>query len=284
MKSRKLKAVLAAVSALAVLATAMTGFAATTTTYNTGSDKVNVTATLPATNGDEVTYLVTTGDGADKGVSGTNIVYIDQQKAENNEVKFEYKVDKKYITTLNTTVTTGSNGATVAAEQLTLNAVSATAKENYTVEYYQLVDSDYVAITAVGNAEADLYAKVVAADNYKVDKVYVNDVEEAGVTAEAFAITVDEIGKVTADVSVKEVTPVINGKVEDSKLAADGDYAGKYVNSAIIAYDGTTVTEVGVKYNDVKYPAILDDGTDDGYVVVQLITTEGIVFGDAYIE
>ena len=243
MKSRKFKAVLAAVSAIAVLATAMTGFAAaanvtTVTTYGTG-DKASVEVTVTgATPNSEVTYLVNTSGN---GVSNSKIVYIDQKTASSSgAVEFNYQFDKSVDNGFDTTVTMGSgSGDTFTGDlDLGINEADSAAGTNCT-------------ITTKAYGEGDLTKSVVVAanDGYEIVEVKVDgDVQDL---ASGFVFNVAKNAEVTA---------IAAPKVSDAyayPVVSDVDPSTN-VYTAIIKAGGCF--ETGVYYGDVRYPAAAKTG------------------------
>lgn len=103
MKSRNLKAIFAAFSAAAILATATTGFAATVNTtadYDFAAGKVAVTAVISNAAAGEVTYVLKAND---------KVAYIDQQTATGADLEFDYVVDEANLANLTGEVTLASN-------------------------------------------------------------------------------------------------------------------------------------------------------------------------------
>ena len=132
MKSRNLKAIFASVLTVALLATAMTGFAATvttTSTYNAGDGKVAVvTNVTDATANSEVTYLVKNGEG--------DIVYIDQDTAANGAVSFEYKIAQNKIADYATTVKFGTDASDALLNMFTGTGGKFKGTPNINTIYY----------------------------------------------------------------------------------------------------------------------------------------------------
>ncbi|MBQ4527659.1 MAG: hypothetical protein II998_06280 [Clostridia bacterium] len=164
MKSRKLKAILAALSAVAVMATAMTGFAAATTEYDLATGKVIVEETVTAEAGKEVTYLVKSGD---------QIVYIDQATADatTGAVKFNYKIAGSKIVNLETDVSYGTDGATAVTggdDELDLYGYANVEGENYTITYNKPI---------TGNGDTTI-ATIEVEQGYEIESVTIGGVAQ----------------------------------------------------------------------------------------------------------
>ncbi len=222
MKSRNLKAIFASVLTVALLATAMTGFAAnvaTTTIYNTGYDKVEVTTTVTnATDNSEVTYLVK---------SGSDIVYIDQDTAEGGTVQFVYKIAKEKIEEYSSDVTFGTNADdSFDGDTGTLGIVGLTdvVAETYTITY--------VEDAAVLGEEVTV--NITVADNYEITDIIVGD-ESKGSDNTTFKVAYGT----SIDVKTKEAekTPAISVYKD-----LDGT-----TFTAVIIPDGN-IDEFGIQY------------------------------------
>lgn len=129
MKSKKIIAVVVALASMLAMATS--GLAATTTTYD--GDYVQVTANVPATAGEQVTYLVK----GQTGVSGNadKIVYIDQVTAGANGADFSYKIARSYLSSVNPVISVSSNK--IADEDIavpTANTISEISIPGYDTE------------------------------------------------------------------------------------------------------------------------------------------------------
>lgn len=268
MKSRKLKAVLAAVSALAVLATAMTGFAATvstTTTYNGTDGKVSVTAEVTGVNG-EVTYLAKTADSA--GVSGSGILYIDQKTSSDGSAKFEYKVDPDVIYNLETSVTLGTDGTeaiTQPTDGLGLTATSNVTEGTYSITYNEV---------AYGNGDTKLTAVIKAIGNNEIASVTIGtELQEVGLASYDVPVTNGVPATVVVTTKSADTAPSVEGSVTRDNSASP------YSATTIIKVTGDrTGYEVGVSYKGYTFPAA---GTvnSEGYIAVKL--TNGTAFAEA---
>lgn len=113
MKSRNLKAIFAALTTAAVMATATTSFAAVTSTatYNDVNGKVKINVAI-ADESKPVTY---------KAVSGGKIVYIDQATAD-----FSYYVDSAEVADLAISVDSNAGPGNISLATETLAAPEAT--------------------------------------------------------------------------------------------------------------------------------------------------------------
>ncbi len=252
MKSRNLKAIFASVLTVALLATAMTGFAATVTTtskYNTGNDRVEVTTNVSdATANSEVTYLVKNGAG--------DIVYIDQDTAVNGAVSFEYKIAQSKIAGYATTVKFGTDStdtfAGTGVEDLGFAPLADQSGETYTVTYANDVVAAGIGETVTANIEAK--------DGYEIVDVKVNN-ESKGVAA---SVVVDNDDVITVETKEVEVTPSIQvvKNLEGTTF------------TAVIIPTGN-IAEFGVEYDGASYPSLEADKTK--IAAVQLILPEGTV-------
>ena len=226
MKSRNLKAIFASVLTVALLATAMTGFAATvttTSTYNAGDGKVAVvTNVTDATANSEVTYLVKNGEG--------DIVYIDQDTAANGAVKFEYKIAQTKIADYATTVKFGTDAADVFAgtgeDTLGFVALKDQSGDTYTVTYANDV-------VAAGIGEK-VTANIVAKDGYEIVDVKVNGESKSAVNS----VEVDNDDVITVETKKSEVAPAI----QVYKELKGNEF------TAVIIPTGDGITEFGIEY------------------------------------
>ena len=253
MKSRKLKAIFAALSAVAVMATAMTGFAAATTTYDLANNKVVVTETVKADPGKEVTYLVK---------SNEQIVYIDQTTANDaGNATFSYKIaGEKLAADLSTQATFGTDGDNAVTEG---SATLALAKfNNVDVDEYTVTFTKAIA----GNGDK-AEATIAAKDRYEITDVKINGVSKGAV--KTVELSIDD--KLTVETKKSYVEPTISAEsTEDTKVVIDGvEYAAKVT---IIAAKGD-YKSVGVNCKDVYYPALKVNS--DGKAAVQLILPNG---------
>lgn len=279
MKSSKLKATLAAVSAIAVMASASTSFAAATvttkSTYNASSDKVSVEATVSDLEANkEVTYLVT-GDS-------DNIVYIDQATLDGSgAATFSYKIDKTKIKNLTTKVTYGTDGnisAPKEADGLGFGNVTANA-ENATIKYY--TDSDCkneISGSIVAGKNETIYAKVEANAGYEITGITIGD-QTADLSKSVHELTAGQTITVTTEETV--VTPVIT----PSTPVVDTDLVGTEIevgeNKKTVKASVTTVLKItkaeefdeyGVIFDGVAYPAI--NTGNNANVAVRILTTD----------
>ena len=252
MKSRKLKAILAALSAVAVMATAMTGFAATKTTYDVDSKKVIVEETVTAEAGKEVTYLVKSND---------QIVYIDQATAnESGTATFSYKIaGDKLAADLSTTATFGTDGDTTVtggSDVLALAKFENVDATEYTVTFTK----------AITGSEDTANATIDAKSGYEITDVKINGETQGVVNTVSLKIGDDLVVEakkaytaptISAE-STENTTDVIDGVTYNSKvtiIAATGDYKS-----------------VGVKCKGIYYPALK---VENGKAAVKLILPDG---------
>ncbi len=264
MKSRKFKAVLAAVSAIAVLATAMTGFAAnvtTTTIYNADdADKVSVNVQVTGvTENSEVTYLV---KSEGKGVNNSDIVYIDQKTANSAGVAFNYQIAKSALNdTKSTVVTFGSDTDTITgyAATLGITALNDVTGTGYTISF----DEDYYA------DDAEVTATVAATGEYEIKAVTVDGTPVPNWTS--FTVAVDDISKIEVDAQLKDVTP----EVTDVNKSAVTE-GGKVLNTVVMKVNAMPKSEVGVVYNNEFFPAHQSTVVVGSEFAVQLIADTNI--------
>ncbi|MBQ4629865.1 MAG: hypothetical protein IJB70_02640 [Clostridia bacterium] len=260
MKSRKLKAILAALSAVAVMATAMTGFAATTT-YDATTGKVSVKETVTADPDKEVTYLVKSND---------QIVYIDQATANDaGEAVFEYKIAAgKLADDLSTTATFGTDGNGVTGGDSVLKLYGykddSTSFENCTVDYdYEIAGSEDT-VTATLNVD----------DNYEIVSYTIDNGEKISFTTKAVTLTNGQ--KITAVETKKTyVAPTINAQETVVGAMEDDSSLGETYKAitTVISYTGDfTDGAIGVICGDYYYPAKV---AKDGKAAVKLILPEG---------
>ncbi len=260
MKSRKLRTVLATLSAIAVLATAMTGFAATVTTtteYHANSDYAHVISTVTGANG-EVTYLATTTDGM--GVNSSGILYIDQKTAEGASISFDYMVAKNVIDGINTEIVLGTNGTEAIdpqADGIELFETSTINGDTYTITFNEAV---------YGNADDNITAVIAAKPDYEIETITIGG--EAQTTGQAsYSVPVAADGTI-ASIVVTTVSTVVTPSVEASEpiFETEGD---NYTASVILKPIGNC-TEVGVKYFGFEFPAI-DVANSNGFKAVKLV-------------
>lgn len=277
MKSSKLKATLAAVSAIAVMASASTSFAAvnTTATYNTTTDKVDVVATVTElTPNKEVTYLVK---------SGETIVYIDQATlSTTGTATFNYKIAKNKIADLQTAVTYGTDGTepAPAADNLGLGNVTGSAT-NATIEYYtdeacsankKIADTSVVA----GKGET-IYAKITPETGYEIKTVTIGGTAQTEIKS-VYSLTAGQAITVTAEKTSTAPVVITADPVQDdvTDMTVDVDNVAtavkKSVTTVLKVENAAEVTEYGVIFNGVAYPAINVEGNTN--VAVRILTTD----------
>lgn len=275
MKSSKLKATLATVSAIAVMASASTSFAAVTTqsTYNTSTDKVSVVATVSELEANkEVTYLVKSGD---------QIVYIDQNTLDaNGAATFTYKIAKSKILDLQTAVTYGTDGSKPApdGDSLGFERVEATG-EHVTIEYYtdpscqNKISDEKVAI----GSQEEIYAKVTEESGYEIESVTIGG-ESVSIGSKIYRL---EKGKnLAVTTKVTKANPVVitsepaQDDVTDMKVDVDGTptEVKASVTTVLKVNKMDEVTEYGVIFNGVAYPAINTEKAAN--VAVRILTTD----------
>ena len=266
MKSRKFKAVLAAVSAIAVLATAMTGFAAPTinsvTTYNLSTTKASVTTTVSGLVDQtaEVTLLVKTAVATD-GVNGSGIAYIDQKPATGGSAAFTYQLDKAALGNATTAVVTSGNDANegTATGNLGVAALADVDGATYTIDYTE---------TAYGSGDLKVHATVAAKPDYEITDIKVNGVSQG---KEATALEVAPADVITVETKLSYVTPTVSDRAENLEVVNYGD--GKVGTPTVFKANGDW-TEAGVSYKGYDFPAVEQAGQD--YIVVILKGAEAI--------
>ncbi len=272
MKSRKLRAVLAVLSAVAVLATAMTGFATATVTtlteYNANDDYAHVVSTVTGANGD-VTYLATTS--GDKGVSSSGILYIDQKTAEGASITFDYYVAKSAIDGAITTLALGTNGTEeINDADKTLEIYSATDidGEGYTITY----SPDYY-----GNSDGSVTAVIKAEEGYEIKSITIAG-QNQDISATVFSVPVieGELAAVVVNAQQAVLTPSV------VVLPTEGEEDGKYTLTTIFKIAGD-FEEVGVKYNGMDFPAVYGIASEE-YVAVKIINDVEFDEYDTYIK
>ena len=259
MKSRKFKAVLAAVSAIAVIATAMTGFAAPTvtseTTYNANDSKASVvtTVTLENNEGAEVTLLVK-APGA--GVNGSEIAYIDQKPATGKVATFEYQLDKTALGTATAAVVTSGNdaGEATATGDLGLTVLNDVTETEYTINFTQDV---------YGAGDANVTASVTPAAGREITGV---TLDGAPINSWAsFPVPVAKIGTIVVTTKAAYVAPDVADRAENLGTIDNGD--GKVGTPTVFKATGDW-TEAGVSYKGYDFPAV--GQANQEYIVVIL--------------
>lgn len=267
MKSRNLKAIFASVLTVALLATAVTGFAAqnatvaTTTTYNTVDNKVAVTTTVTnATGNSEVTYLVKSGSG---------IVYIDQDTAdESGRVDFVYKIAKNKMDGYSSAVTFGTNAG---------DSFAGTGRDDLGIVALKKQSGDHYTVTYEGDAVAAGIGEMVTAyiephEGYEITSIMVG---ETSYPADTASVLVDNDDVITVETKEAEKAPAISVyKVLGTITDEEDDNYGKEAFTAVIIPEGN-VEEFGVEYalfgNVAKQYRSL---TADKMAAVQLILPE----------
>ena len=264
MKSRKFKAVLAAVSAIAVLATAMTGFAATinsVTTYNLSTTKASVTTTVSGLEDQtaEVTLLVS-APGA--GVNGSGISYIDQKAASDGTAEFTYQLDKAALSDATAAVVTSGNDAGEAVtgdDSLGVTPLADVNEAKYTIDYTE---------TAYGSGDLKVHATVAANSGYEITDIKVNGASQG---KEATALEVAPTDLITVETKLAYVTPTTSDRAENLEVINYGD--GTVGTPTVFKANGDW-TEAGVSYKGYDFPAVEQAGQD--YIVVILKGVEAI--------
>lgn len=254
MKSRKLKAILAIASAIAMLTVSMAGFAATVNTltkYNLTDGKVDVQTTVTgATDDSLITYLVQ--DEASKIDATNKIVYIDQKKVSGGSAVFNYVIDKDNIASLSsTTVSMGTNNPsnTNLATSLAFQRYETQtgAGELYTVTYSN---------ATIGNNETTV-ATITAADGYEIDFYTITgDTTQHEYTGPVTLAYGKDITSVV--VAVQEMAPVVSGGYTGSEALPEGGIS--YTQVINVESAGTaTIAEIGLYWNGMRYPAMVSE-------------------------
>ena len=254
MKSRKLKAVLAIASAIAMLTVSMAGFAATVSTltkYNLAdSTKVDVQTTVTdATDNSLITYLVT--DPNSKIDEVNDIVYIDQKKVSGGSAVFNYVIAKENMASLSsTTVTMGTNNPA------NTNLTTSLAFQTYAT---QTGDGDLYTVTysneTIGNNETTV-ATIEAAPGYEIDFYTITDDETeheyTGPVTLAYGKDITNVA-----VSEQEKAPTVSGDYSDCVAEGNGV---KYTQVINVESAGTaTIEEIGLYWNGMRYPAMVSE-------------------------
>lgn len=279
MKSKKIIALIVVFAAFMAVATSGLAAVTTTTTYNTSdASKIAVTVNVDGVT-DEVTYLVK---------SGTQIVYIDQQTAKDNEVEFNYKISKEKMSGLSTSVQFGTNGTAIGnyEEALPFNQVT-TSNGGAEVTYYRddaasdAVSQDLVAYG--NNVEDVLYAKVVFDTASKeIDWEQTTGLVQG--VGNVFKVNGTSVSVVLKDTVVDPGVSAPEGSELTIKSSAepvtkpDGTIIKTESHTKLIKPVGTP-KEIGVAYDGYKYPAMAENGTYDPNKVyaVRIITEENEV-------
>lgn len=274
MKSSKLKATLAAVSAIAVMASASTSFAAATvttkSTYNASSDKVSVEATVSDLEANkEVTYLVT-GDS-------DNIVYIDQATLDGSgAATFSYKIDKTKIKNLTTKVTYGTDGnidAPKEADGLGFGNVTGSAT-NATIEYYTDAACETGKIdSAVAGKGETIYAKIIPNEGYAIDTVTIGETAQTEIKT-VYPLTAGQT--ITVTTKEKTTTPVVvtTQPTVDTNVT---EFEGETVTASVTTVLSVTGTadEYGVLFTvNGELTAFPAAAGENKYAAVRILTTD----------
>lgn len=271
----KCKSIVSLLLALTVSSVGVVGMAAevnTTTTYNTVSDKIEVnTAVSGAEDGSEVTYIVR---------SSGEVVYIDQDTAEDGNVNFIYKIDKtKLAKDYSTSVKFGSSASDesfIGENVDTLGIVELQqpeSTENYTIVYN-------------GGAQAwgpgeKVTAVIDAKEGYEVTAIYIDGVRQ-DVVGNTVEITYGQT--VTADVQKVVVESGVNyialgleteseeNKVLKSRIVILKPYGN--VDKIGVVYDGNFYASAVNEMSAVKiiFPA---DVTEDECQLVGAYKSDG---------
>ncbi|MDY3305057.1 MAG: hypothetical protein SOW78_12435 [Clostridia bacterium] len=289
MKSSKLKATLAAVSAIAVMASASTSFAATVTTistYNTDdAKKVSVTATVNGAEADkEVTYLVKS-NGA--------IVYIDQETAKGGTATFAYKIDKsKLAADLSTEVKFGTDSTTNTTfdgtTALGFGKVNATGDDKVTITYWkdaECTNNQITDTTIAAGTQDTVYAKVTVNDpeNYEIASVVIGETDYG--TSGIYALHAGET--ITVTTKEKITTPVVVA-AEPTVDTNVPDVDGKAVTASVTTVLNVTGTadEYGVLFTVdgvlTAFPAAV--GGENTYAAVRILTTDNKEISSANVK
>jgi len=254
MKSRNLKAIFATLSAVAVMATAMTGFAAATTTYDEANGKVVVTENVTAEAGKEVTYLVKSND---------QIVYIDQATADatTGAVTFNYKIAGNKIVNLETDVSYGTDGATAVTgvdEALDLYGYADVNEATYTITYDKAIS---------GNADKAV-ATITAKDGFEIESITIGGEAQVAPFDASYDVTNGAAVVVTTKAAyvAPEFTP-------DDEPVADLDNPEEPSYAQVFKVN-ESVEEYGLMFALFKgatklYPAVKT--SDEGYGAVKIV-------------
>jgi hypothetical protein len=272
MKSKKIVAMIVAFAAFMAVATS--GLAAVTTTteyYTNDANKVSVeVAVTSAAAGSEVTYLVE---------SGEDIVYIDQQTAdENGAVNFNYKISKGKLTDYAATVKFGTDGNKsidyAADDNIAFNGITADIDANAIVGFYLDVNCNSavdVKDIKVGDKDV-IYALVDFAVGYELDTM--SGLEKA--TGNVYKVT--DINNVVVKAKPSYVAPgaTIDPTVNSAGMSAAPTTTTDSMGNEIAAKAVTTIvkvvgtpSEVGVKWENPKtnetweFPALGLAGYED---------------------
>lgn len=284
MKSKKIIAMIVAFAAFMAVATS--GLAAATvttlTTYDVANEKVIVDVDVSgASNGSEVTYLVTNSDG--------NIVYIDQKTASTTgAVEFDYKIAKADIPNLVTKVKFGTNGVEKITDTEPLNLVNANIAYDTNQAIVGLyADEECTKEINVLGTENKTYLSVEAKEGYEVVKVTVDGEE---VTSNSTVYEIEGNGAIVVETKAAEQSVTsTNEDVSSTVISNDEnaeDVVGKEVNVTLFKVTAGTPTKVGVKIGDVEYPALTTVGdvndtdpiyTSNGIYAVRIISDEAVV-------
>lgn len=285
MKSKKIVAMIVAFAAFMAVATSgLAATTSTTTTYYTGSDKVQVDVDVFGAEADsEVTYLVEN--------TKNGIVYIDQQTAdENGDVKFSYKIaNTKLDDDFISEVKFGTDGEIdVVASDADVIAFDKVTKsgDNVTITFYEDVDCNSAidGTPIVGTADK-IYAKVEVAKGYRIETT--TGLGEA--TGNVYEVIGTDVSVVTEEIpAAADTTHGVTIVDEDKEIEIEDDKGNKVPAKTV-----TTVikvvgmpSEVGVTYTDatygtLNYPALTTDKElfteTDGLCAVRIIVGKDVV-------
>ena len=236
-----IKKIVTIAMALSVSAFSVTGLAAevaTTTTYNTQSGKVEVNAAVSGADADsEITYIVK---------SGNEVVYIDQDTAEDGSVEFTYKIDKGKITGYSTSVKFGSSSETEAFEGNGTETLGI-------VPLSQAGNEEHYSIVYPGGETAWGYGEKVTAvaepdSGYEITGIYID-----GVLQDSESNTVELTYGQEISATVQEVVtqPGVNYiLLETEDETVDGEVCKSRI--AILKPQGN-VSSIGVVYKGDYY-------------------------------
>lgn len=299
MKKGYLKVLAAVVAAVMLMSMGLSAFAATyttTTTYNTSDEsKVDVVTEVTGVGDeDQVAYLVT------ENVSGNNnIIWIDQQPADDGEVTFNFTTDAANALGLGSTVKVGSttyaaNGFEAAQTEVKLASfdVTVVSAGNGKVEVDAAATTNYVTFTVYPDAgyEFDKCVIVDGEDETEVAWVVGSNAKKVKVTADSDykiyfkKIAEAEVAEVPAKVGASAVAEVEGVKV--------GSVAGKAVGAAdfgiLVANEANADLLVNITAAEVaaldetaesgvrKYKAL--GATEAGDYVINLKDDNGVFF------
>lgn len=285
MKSKKIVAMIVAFAAFMAVATS--GLAATTTYNYLNDGYVDVRVEATADEGSEVTYLVETPN---------EIVYIDQQTADDGVVNFNYKILASKLDGVTTTVKFGTDGenAPTGIDQLKFADANVTG-ENITVTYWKDKNCTSDAINGVpslGTGDT-VYAKVEAVTDYKLVSYTVNGATTPK-DAASYVIPVKSTDVITVATEKIVVDPGVQDiEIDSSAWEAPEEEVENDKGEMIKAVAVTKIfkvignpTEVGVKWTnpangkEIEFPAMRSHTTADGQVITSDICAVRIMSGE----